>query len=78
MNEWQALAERLVNLDLQIEDRDAWATAPEDLDELKRLEQLRDELHRALATHEVSRGLRTRLETDGDHHVRPVTVDPRD
>ena len=44
------LAVRLVRLDLAIEDLDSWATTPDDLAALKRLEELRDALQEALET----------------------------
>jgi hypothetical protein len=40
MGEWRELAERLVELDLAIEDTDSWATSPDDIAELRRLERL--------------------------------------
>lgn len=79
MSEWRDLAERLVELDLAIEDRDAWATRPEDVEELKELEALRDRVRAALARHHIRRGLRRRLEERARlEGPRQATVDPRD
>lgn len=80
MNEWRDLAELLVELDLEIEDRASWATRPDDVDELKRLEAFRDEVQVALGRHHVSTVLRKRFQ---EHAARrralsPATVDPRD
>jgi hypothetical protein len=78
MSEWRDLTERLVELDLAIEDRDAWATRPEDVEELEHLEHLRDEVRDALARHHVSRDLRHRLEEHAVDGFVPATTDPRD
>ena len=79
MNEWQVLAERLVELDLSIEEVDSWATAPEDIAELQRQEALRDEIQLALSFHHVPRRLRRQLdETEPAAVVRPASIDPRD
>jgi len=79
MTEWRDLAELLVELDLQIEDLDSWATAPEDVDELRGREELRDELQYALRFHHVPRRLRLRLEGMGSvGELRPALLDPRD
>jgi hypothetical protein len=69
MSEWRELAERLVEVDLAIEDRESWATAPEDVEELVRLERLRDEIQAVLA--------RRRLEAGRNPGV-DVATDPRD
>jgi hypothetical protein len=78
MKEWRELAERLVELDMAIEDLGSWATAPEDVYELKRLESLRDELQQALAERRVTRHLRERLDMHGRPASQPLTFDPRD
>lgn len=79
MNEWRELAEQLVELDLMIEDLDSWATAPEDIAELRRCEELRDEIQFALRLHHVPRRLRRQLEDDSLVGARPQSVtDPRD
>lgn len=79
MNEWQELAECLVELDLTIEDLESWATAPEDIAELQRNETLRDEIQLALRLHHIPRSLKLQL---GDHRLlgalRATTIDPRD
>jgi hypothetical protein len=72
------LAERLVELDLAIEDCDAWATRPEDVEELRRLEQLRDDLQSALSAHHISRHLRRQLHRDTADRGASETFDPRD
>ncbi len=66
MSEWRELTERLVYLDFAIEDLDAWASAAEDVEELARLEALRDELQAAIAEHHVSRRVRQLLREGGD------------
>ena len=58
MNEWRELTERLVKLDFAIEDLDSWASAPEDVERLARLEALRDDVQAAIAGRHVSRRLR--------------------
>ena len=79
MNEWRELAERLVELDLTIEDLDAWATDPDDISELQRREELRDEIQLALRFRHMPRRLRRQLE-----EPEPVVIlrrsisDPRD
>ena len=78
MNEWNDLAELLVELDLAIEDLDSWATRPEDIDELRRQEALRDEIQFALRLHHIPRSLRQRLETRGSVAVLSAPVDPRE
>jgi hypothetical protein len=79
MNEWQALAERLVELDLAIEEIDSWATASEDIAELQRQEALRDEIHLALRFHHLPRRLRRQLDQSEPVPVlRPASIDPRD
>lgn len=79
MNEWQDLAEQLVELDLTIEELDAWATAPEDIAELQRREALRDEIQLALRFHHVPRRLRRQLASVEPVAVlRPMSTDPRD
>ena len=79
MNEWRELAEQLVELDLTIEDLGSWATRPEDIAELRRREELRDEIQFALRLHHMPRRLRRRLE---DHSLAgewpPSVTDPRD
>ena len=77
MSEWRELTERLVKLDFAIEDLDAWASATADVEELARLEELRDELQAALAEHHVSRRVRQLLDEDGAH-VGSAAIDPRD
>jgi hypothetical protein len=79
VGEWSDLAETLVELDFAIEDLEAWATRPEDLDELKRLETLREELFLALTHHHLPARLRRRLEErDDQHSLSAHTIDPRD
>ena len=79
MSEWSELAECLVEIDLAIEDIDSWATRDEDVEELKRLEALRDELQGALARHKVSARLRRRIRAyEHASEPRRATVDPRD
>jgi len=79
MGEWSDLAETLVELDLAIEDLEGWATKPEDVDEIKRLEALRDDLFLALSLHHVPARLRHRLEGRDDGHLpRRFAIDPRD
>lgn len=77
VSEWQEMAETLVELDIQIEELDGWATRREDIDKLKGLEALRDELRFALTHHHVPRRLRWRL-LARDAELRPATDDPRD
>jgi hypothetical protein len=77
MSEWRDLTERLVKLDFAIEDLDAWASASEDVEQLARLEALRDELQAAIAEHHVSRRVRHLLEEDGAR-VGSAAIDPRD
>lgn len=79
MGEWSELAETLVELDFAIEDLEGWATRPEDVDELKRLETLRDDLFVALTHHRLPSRLRHRLEMRHDEHsLSRNTIDPRD
>jgi hypothetical protein len=79
MSEWRGVAERLVELDLAIEDLNAWATTPGDIAELARLEDLRDDLQAAVAQHWISRRLRQHLEEHSMRRSSPVAaVDPRD
>ena len=79
MIEWTELAECLVELDLAIEDLESWATRGEDVEELKRLEGLRDEVQYALSRHHLTGRLRQRLEAGGRGRApSPVTIDPRD
>lgn len=79
MSEWRDLAEVLVELDLTIEDLDAWASAPEDIAELQRREELRDQIHLAVRFHYVPRQLRRQLaELDAVGVLRPASSDPRD
>lgn len=79
MNAWQNLAERLVELDLEIEDRDGWATRPEDVEELQELEAQRDQVRGAVARHYIPQALRRRLENqDHSKGLSPLTHDPRD
>lgn len=79
MGEWSELAETLVELDLAIEDLEGWATRPEDVDELKRLEALRDDVFLALSLHHVPSRLRRRLERQHDHDsLTGPSTDPRD
>ena len=78
MNEWQELAERLVEVDLRIEDLDSWATEPESIAALKRLEELRDEMHAAVAHHRISRGLQHWLREGERFSLSGTLIDPRD
>ena len=61
MGEWRELAERLVELDFEIEDLDSWATAPADVAELERLEALRDEVFAAVSDRRIPSHLLERL-----------------
>lgn len=76
MGEWQELTERLVEVDLAIEDLDSWATEPGAIAALERLEDLRNEMLAAISRHRIPRRLRERL------HGREIslagTPDPRD
>ena len=79
VGEWSDLAETLVELDFAIEDLEGWVTRPEDVDDLKRLEALRDDLFRALTDHHLPVRLRHSLEERHDEHSLPRhTIDPRD
>ena len=79
VSEWRELTERLVEVNLAIEDREGWATRPEDVEELERLETLRDDLQDALAHHHVRKGLRKRLREEEDADpARPQALEPRD
>jgi hypothetical protein len=80
VNEWRELTECLVELDLTIEDRASWATQPDDVDELKRLEAFRDEVQVALGRHHVSTALRKHFQNHAARRraLYPATVDPRD
>lgn len=74
----QDLAERLVELDLAIEEIDSWATASEDIAELQRQEALRDEIQLALRCHHLPRRLRRQLDqTEPAPVLRPASIDPR-
>jgi hypothetical protein len=79
MSEWSELAECLVELDLTIEDRESWATRPEDVAELEELERLRDDVQTALKLHYLPSRLRHRV---GERHhfsvMKPTADDPRD
>lgn len=79
MSDWQELAELLVQLDLQIEDLNGWATEPEDIERLEELEALRTDVRFALTFHHVPRGLRKRLWTR-DHRTELARLpsEPRD
>lgn len=76
-NGWRNLAARLVEVDLAIENLESWATRPEDIAELERLEGLRMQLQAALASKHLSRDLRRQLE-DEARHPAPTALDPRD
>jgi hypothetical protein len=79
VGEWQELAEALVELDIQIEDLEGWATRPEDVDRLKELEALRDQVGSAIAFHHIPAGLHRRLRArDGAGRLRSAATDPRD
>lgn len=79
MDVWTALAQRLVEIDLAIENLNGWATRPEDTEELRRLEELRKGIQAALASHHVSRRLRRSLEASGpDRAPTSEGIDPRD
>jgi len=79
MSEWRDLAELLVELDLAIEDLDSWASAPEDVAELARREELRDQIHLAVRFHHVPCHLRRQLaELGALGGLRPAPIDPRD
>jgi hypothetical protein len=77
MGEWQELTERLVKIDLAIEDLDSWATEPGAIEALERLEDLRDEMLAAISHHRIPRRLRERL-YDGREISLAGTTDPRD
>jgi len=78
MGEWREVAERLVGVDLAIEDLDAWASEPEDVAELQHLEDLREELLTAVARRRISRGLRERLHDGWRYTLTGTMIDPRD
>ena len=81
MGEWQDLAELLVEVDIQIEELNGWATRPEDIAELDELEELRTDLRFALTFHHVPRGLRKRLrrrEREGSTTAHRSASEPRD
>jgi hypothetical protein len=78
MSDWKELAERLVEVDLRIEDLDSWATEPESVAALKRLEDLRDEMQAAIAHHRMPRRLRGWLHDGQGHRLTLATIDPRD
>lgn len=79
MGAWRYLAEYLVELDLEIEDRESWATRRDDVARLQELEDLRDQLRVAIARHYIPRALRTRLhEHEHGEGLSPLTSDPRD
>lgn len=79
MGEWQELAEALVELDIRIEELNSWATRPEDVEQLKELEALRDQVRSAITYHHIPRGLQRRLRDAGrSRDTSPATNDPRD
>jgi hypothetical protein len=78
MTEWRQLAERLVEVDVAIEDRESWATAPEEIEELQRLERFRNEIQAALAERRLSPRVRRLLAEPGHSPGVGVTTDPRD
>jgi hypothetical protein len=78
MGEWRELAERLVELDLAIEDLSSWATAPEDVANLAQLESLRAEVLRAIAEERISPRLRQRLGHGEFRRSLTLVPDPRD
>jgi hypothetical protein len=77
--EWSELAEWLVELDFAIEDREFWATRPEDIAELEQLEQDRNDIQTALSVHHMPSRLRRRLR-DRSSSAEPsrAMIDPRD
>jgi hypothetical protein len=75
---WRDLAARLVEINLAIENLDGWVTRPEDVDELKRLETLRDELQQALGSKRLSRSLRRELAKGSRQATNSPANDPRD
>jgi hypothetical protein len=79
MDVWTGLAQRLVEVDLAIENLNGWATTPEDIEELRRLEESRKGIRAALASRHVSRRLRRSLEaSEPDHAPTSGEIDPRD
>lgn len=79
MGEWQELAEALVDLDIRIEELNGWATRPGDVEQLKELEALRDQVRSAIAYRHIPRGLQRRLrEDEHSRHTSPAANDPRD
>ena len=79
MDEWQALAELLVEVNLAIEDLDGWVTSPEDVQRLRELERLRMEIQAAAASRRVPRRLRRRLEGQGSQRFPGTAeIEPRD
>jgi hypothetical protein len=77
-NGWRDLAARLVEVDLAIENLESWATRPEDVAELERLEGLRTQLQEALASKHLSRDLRRQLDGESRHSAPSTAIDPRD
>jgi hypothetical protein len=74
------LTERLVRLDLAIEEIDAWANEPEDLEELHQLERLRDEVRAVLEGRRARADLHERLADALAERGRltPASIEPRD
>lgn len=73
------LAARLVELNLAIEDLNAWATDAGDVAELRRLEELRDSVQAVLEGHDDHGDALRRLIDEQAARVSPrTTVDPRD
>lgn len=77
MNEWRELTKRLVELDIAIEELSSWATRPDDLAELERLEALRDDIHASITHHHVPGRLRAELRL-GASASNGTAIDPRD
>ena len=79
MSEWSDLAQSLVGLDFAIEELESWATRDEDVQLLRRLEELRDEIQEALARHRLTAHLRRSLrEREGSPELCHATTEPRD
>jgi hypothetical protein len=74
------LTERLVRLDLAIEELDGWANEPEDLEELHQLERLRDEVRTVLEGRRARADLHERLADVFAERgrVTPASIEPRD
>jgi len=74
------LTERLVRLDLAIEEIDAWANEPEDLEELHQLERLRNEVRAVLEGRRARADLHERLADAFAERgsVRAASIEPRD